>query len=512
MKIATSNKIKDIDAMTVTEQGITSFELMKRAADALTKEIMPMDRGGSFIVFAGAGNNGGDALLTAINLHRAGKHVKVFHFNTSGKLSADCGEAKAQALATVGLDYTEITKSFTKPRIGSNDIIIDGLFGTGLNKPLRGAYEAVIAVINDSDALKVSIDMPSGLMCEDNSFNNMQGIVKADITLALHVPKLALLFQEYGLFSGEMRAIDIGLSNKALEECGSPFSTIEFGMAASMVKRRKRHTHKGNYGKALIVAGSYGMSGAATLAAKGCLRSGIGLLKVQVPSACTTAVQSTVPEAIVCPDFHEHIITSLNCDLDGINTTAIGPGLGQAPLTEEALKEIIEANHSPMVIDADAINIISENRLLMKKVPAGSILTPHIKEFDRLAGNSKDPYERLNKARAMADEYNICILLKSSYTAAVMPGGKVYFNTAGNPGMATGGSGDVLTGVATALLAQGYGSFESAILSTFAHSLAGDIAARAKGEIGMTASDIADCLPQAWQMLSASSQGSNTSN
>lgn len=501
MKIVSAKNIKEIDAKTIEEQGIMSFDLMKRAADALTREIIKFDTGGCFHIFAGAGNNGGDAILTGINLHNTGRKVKIYHFNTANNLSEDCNRAKSEALATEGLEYTEIIKSFDKPQIDDNDIIIDGLFGTGIKKPLDGGYAAVAALINKSDATTFAIDIPSGLMPEDNSFNNMHAIVKADRTFTLQTPKLALLFQEFGIYTGEVHIVNIGLSEKAIAECDSPYETIERDMAAKIIRKRSRHTHKGNYGKALLIAGSYGMSGAATLAAKGCLRSGVGILKLQVPSSCVNVLQTTVPEAIICPDFHEHIFTSLNCDTSELDVIGIGPGLRQDPLTIEGFKDVLTSSHFPLVIDADGLNIIAEEKQLMRRIPQESILTPHIGEFDRIIGRSKDPYERLSKAIGLAEEFNLYIILKSSYTAVITPQGKTYFNTIGNPGMATGGSGDVLTGVVTALLAQGYSSLEASILGTYVHSLAGDIAADIKGETGMTSGDIAECLPQAWKSL-----------
>lgn len=501
MKIVSAKDIKGIDARTVEEEGITSFDLMKRTADAITKEILKYDTGGCFHVFAGPGNNGGDAILTALNIHNTGRRVSLFLFNTAGKLSDDCERARREAVAAEGLYFMEVTKSFDFPHVGDGDIIIDGLFGTGLSKPLSGGFAAMVRFINNSAAQTFSIDMPSGLMCEDNSFNNLQCVVKADRTFTVQVPKLALLFQEFGCYTGEVQTVDIGLSAKAIAECDTQFQTLERGMVAHLMRKRKRHTHKGDYGRALLVAGSYGMSGAATLAARGCLRSGIGLLKLHVPNACVSTVQVTVPEAMVFPDYHERIFTSITCATSDFDTIGMGPGLGQDELTAEGVRQILADAQQPLVIDADALNIIAQDKQLLKRIPAESILTPHVREFDRIAGKSKDPYERMMKAIALAEGFNLYVVLKSSFTAVVTPQGQVYINIIGNPGMATGGSGDVLTGVLTALLAQHYPSRDAALLGTYVHSLAGDIAAASKGETAMTALDIAECLPEAWKEL-----------
>ena len=501
MKIVLSKDIKDIDAQTVEEQGITSYELMHRAANALTGEILKQYSGGRFHIFAGPGNNGGDAILTGLNLCNAGHDVTIYLFNTTGRLSDNCQKARDEAATTTGLNFIEVTKTFETPHIDDGDTIIDGLFGTGINKPLSKGFAAMAVFINNCHARTISIDIPSGLMCEDNSFNNMQSIIKADLTLAIQFPKLAMMFQEFGQYTGEVRTIDIGLSAKAIAGCQSPYCTIERAMVAPLIKKRKRQTHKGDYGHALLVAGSYGMCGAAVLAARGCLRSGIGLLKVQVPASCVEILQATVPEAVVCPDYHEHIFTSANCDITEPDAIGIGPGLRQDPLTAEGLRDILTRAHVPMVIDADALNMMADGKQLMRNIPAGSILTPHLGEFDRLTGKSKDPYTRLAKAIETASNFGVYIILKSSFTSVITPQGEVFINTIGNPGMATGGSGDVLTGILTALIAQGYTGRDAALLGTYVHSLAGDMAAAKAGQISMTAGDIAGCLPQAWMSL-----------
>lgn len=475
---------------------------MERAAQAITEAITRRwDKQTPMKVFAGPGNNGGDALATARMLSERGYAVEVYLFNPTGKLSDDCATNRELLLLCENVNLVEITQSFTKPQLTEQDVVIDGLFGSGLNKPLNGGFAFVVEYINQSPSKVVSIDIPSGLMCEDNSFNNMQSIIKADLTLTIQFPKLAMMFQEFGQYTGEVRTIDIGLSAKAIAGCQSPYCTIERAMVAPLIKKRKRQTHKGDYGHALLVAGSYGMCGAAVLAARGCLRSGIGLLKVQVPASCVEILQTTVPEAVVCPDYHEHIFTSANCDITEPDAIGIGPGLRQDPLTAEGLRDILTRAHVPMVIDADALNMMADDRQLMRNIPAGSILTPHLGEFDRLTGKSKDPYTRLAKAIETASNFSVYIILKSSFTSVITPQGEVFINTIGNPGMATGGSGDVLTGILTALIAQGYTGRDAALLGTYVHSLAGDMAAAKAGQISMTAGDIAGCLPQAWMSL-----------
>lgn len=499
MKIISGSDIKTIDQKTIEEEGIESINLLDRAAAKIADAIIRNYKGGKIYIFAGSGNNGGDAIAAGILLHKQGFNISIIHFLIN-EMSPDCEAVRNRLANFPGISYTEVSKSFTTPDITPNDLIIDGLFGTGLNKPLSGGFAAVAHFINSKGATVFSIDIPSGLMCEDNTYNVMQNIVKADMTFTIQFPKLVFFFSEMYKYIGDYEVLDIRLSEKAFEESDTDFYTIEKEDIRKIIKKRKRFSHKGDYGKALIVAGSYGMAGAAVLTAKGCLKSGVGLLKIHVPSACVNIMQTSVPEAIACADFHEHIFTSLFDENDS-TVTAAGPGLGTDQLTVDGLKQVIRTASSPMVIDADAINIISSNRDIFKYIPKNSILTPHIKEFDRLTGNSQDPYERIQKAAELANAFNVYIVLKSAYTFIITPDKKFYINTGGNPGMSTGGSGDVLTGVITALLAQGYTSLEASLLGTFAHALAGDIAATEYGQMGMTAMDIANCLPAAWKKI-----------
>lgn len=499
MKIISSHDIKAIDKKTIDEENIDSVNLMDRAASKIAEAIIHHYKGGRIYIFAGAGNNGGDAIAAGILLHKQGFNINIIHF-VINELSADCDTVRKRLTDYPGIPYTEVSKSFTKPDITKDDLIIDGLFGSGLNKPLSGGFAAVANFINSTGATVFSIDLPSGLMCEDNTYNVMQNVIKADRTFTIQYPKLVFFFSEFSKYIGDYEVLDIKLSEKAISECNSDISTIEAEDVRKIIRKRNRFTHKGDYGKALVIAGSYGMAGAAILTAKGCLKSGVGLLKIHIPSACVNVIQTAVPEAIACIDYHEHIFTSLFEENDA-TVTAIGPGLGTDELTAEGLKQVIRTASGPMVIDADAINIISANRDIFKYIPKKSILTPHIKEFDRLTGNCQDPYERILKAAELAKAFNVYIVLKSAYTFVITPENKFYINTNGNPGMATGGSGDVLTGVITALLAQGYSSQEAAILGTYAHGLAGDIAASKLGEMGMTSMDIAENLPEAWKRL-----------
>lgn len=501
MKIFSTRDIKTLDSLTIEYEPITSIDLMERAAHVLTEAFMM--RWGSdtpVVVFAGPGNNGGDALAMARMLGEAGYEVEAYLFDTKGSLSPDCETNKQRLDGVWGVTLHEITTQFAPPVLTDAHVLLDGLFGSGLNKPLSGGFAAVVKYINASAATVVSIDVPSGLMGEDNTHNTRAHIVRADLTLSLQLPKLAFFFAENEEVVGEWQLLDIGLSERAMAETETDYLLTEHDDIAGMLKPRTRFAHKGTFGKALLVAGSRGMAGASVLAAKACLRSGVGTLTVHLPRCNNEIMQVAVPEAMTRLDVAEHCFSS-PLDADEFRAVAVGPGIGRAVDTEIALSELISSCSNPMVVDADALNILSGHRSHLSQLPAGSILTPHPAELERLVGKCASSYERLSRARELASNCNLYVVLKGAYSAVVTPEGKCYFNPTGNPGMATGGSGDVLTGVILALLAQGYGSEQAARIAVYVHGLAGDIAKERYGEIGMTAGDIVSCLPAAWKRL-----------
>ena len=451
-------------------------------------------------VFAGPGNNGGDALAVARLLMERGYQVETFLFNTKGNLSPDCATNMERLAAVPDVDFHEVTSQFTFPKLTEDDIIIDGLFGSGLNKPLAGGFAAVVKFINASPARVVSIDIPSGLMGEDNTYNTAAAIVRADLTLSLQLPKLSFFFAENEAYVGEWRLLDIHLSREAIAEMPTDYELTEPDTVAALLRPRGRFAHKGNFGRALLVAGSQGMAGASVLAAKACLRSGVGLLTVHVPFCNNDIVQTAVPEAMTELDLSDTCFAT-PIDTDSYQAVGIGPGLGNSAETVSALLEQMDICEAPMVLDADALNILGENRSYLSRLPKGSILTPHPKELERLVGKCQNSYERLERARELARQAEVHIVLKGAYTAVISPDGKCRFNTTGNPGMATGGSGDVLTGVLLALLAQGYAAGDAALLGVYVHGLAGDLAADELGQTGMTSGDLVHHLPQAWKEL-----------
>lgn len=502
MKILTCTQQKEADAYTIANNDILSINLMEKAASLIANEICKRwDQSHRIVVFAGAGNNGGDAVAVARMLFTKNYNVEVYLFNIKGTISEDC-MTNIKRLQECGFTaYHEISNSFDPPKLFEEDVVIDGLFGSGLNKPLSGGFASVVQYINASSAQVVSIDIPSGLMGEDNSNNSRQNIIHADLTLSIQLPKLAFLFPENEDIVGEWKLLDIGISPEFIRQTDTPYIITEAQDVSQFIKPRKRFAYKNNFGHALLIAGSNGMAGASVLAARACLRSGTGLLTVHVPVCNHDILQTAVPEAIVQNDVHE-LYFAEPVDLDNYQAIAIGPGIGQEEETALATLDQLADCYIPAVLDADAINILSSHRNYLNRLPKGSILTPHIGELERIIGKCNNSFERLTKAKELAAYLQCYMVVKGAYTVVITPQGKFYFNPTGNPGMATGGSGDVLTGIILALLAQGYQPENAARLGVYVHGLAGDIACRRMGEISLTASDIIDALPEAWKVLS----------
>ena len=411
IKIFPTIQIKELDAYTIENEPVTSIDLMERASQALAKTISERwNTETPFTVFAGPGNNGGDALAVSRLLAQQGYRVEVYLFNTKGSLSPDCETNKKRLTELSGIDFHEITTQFVPPELTARHVVLDGLFGSGLNKPLSGGFAAVVKYINSSPATVVALDVPSGLMGEDNTYNIQANIIRADLTLSLQLPKLAFLFAENEQFVGEWQLLDIGLSEEAINEKETDFALTEHGDMPPMLKVRSKFAHKGNFGRALLIAGSQGMAGASVLAARACLRSGIGLLTVHIPFCNNFIVQTSVPEAMTEIDIND-VRFSCATDTDDYQAVGIGPGLGKAGDTEAALLEQIESCQTPMVVDADALNLLGEHRSYIGRLPKGSILTPHPKELERLVGKCQNSYERLTKACELAQSTGVHLIL-----------------------------------------------------------------------------------------------------
>jgi len=450
--------------------------------------------------FAGPGNNGGDALAIARQLANLDFQCEVFllDFEKELKGSPAINWKRLEEMGKVKLAKIRNMKDF--PRIEPADILIDGLFGSGLSRPLEGLPAELVKKMNDLPNITVAIDIPSGLMGEDNKENNTENIVRADFTLTFQFPKVSFLFAENEPFTGKWEVLPIGLHPEGIAQTPSDFQFVEKKDVKGMIPARTKFAHKGTFGHALLIAGSYGKMGATVLASKACLRAGVGLLTTHVPHFGYTIIQTTVPEAMVSIDDHDSIFTGIP-DLNPFNAIGAGPGIGMKSNTKKALTELIENAKVPLVLDADALNILSENKEWLKELPEKSILTPHPGEFKRLVGKTANSWERIEKQRQMAKEFKIILVLKGAFTTIALPDGKLFFNSTGNPGMATAGSGDSLTGIILGLLAQRIPSEHAAIAGVFLHGLAGDMASRIKSEHALIAGDIIEFLGEAFLEL-----------
>lgn len=509
IKIINAEQMRELDSKTLQSLQIPSVELMERAAGAVADFILNRWTVSTpVVVFAGPGNNGGDALAVARMLNKAGYIVKAYLFNIGDKLSNDCAHNKERINETEGLEFYEVTTQFEPPKLTLSTLVVDGLFGIGLHSNLSGGFASLVRFINDSPAEVVSIDMPSGLMCEDNSYNVRAHIIRANHTLTFQLPKLAQLLADNSDYTGQLHCLDIGLSPSAIEELPCDYTLIEETDMRNLLKPRNAFAHKGTFGHALIIAGKYGMAGAAILSARACLRSGVGKLTIHTPQKNNNVLQTAVPEAILSHDESDTIFTRPVIS-DAYNAVAIGCGIGTERTTALAFIEQVRHARVPLLIDADGINILSAHKGWMQQIPAHSILTPHPGEFRRLGVRSTDSFATFDEARETAMRYGLYIVLKGHYTAILTPEGKVFFNPTGNSGMATAGSGDVLTGVITALLAEKYPAITACRLGVFLHGLAGDIAAQDIGEDALTASDIIAYLPAAFRKLRETKQSSH---
>lgn len=503
MQIFTGTLISAWDTYTIEHEPIRSIDLVERAAETITAAIKRRwDKYLAVIVLAGPGNNGADALAVARMLTLAGYSVEAYLFNIGGKLSDECSINTKRLKETTGLKkFVEVTVNFEPPHLDECTIVIDGLFGSGLNKPLSGGFASLVKYVNSSPATVVSIDIPSGLMTEDNTANIHQNIIKASLTLTIQQRKLAMYLADNEPYLGEIEVLDINLSQEFVRRTHAPFYLLEQEDITNLLRPRSKFSHKGTMGHALLFAGSYGMAGAAILASKAALRSGIGKLTVHTPLCNNHILQTTVPEAILQHDSNE-IYYSDVIDTNDYDAVALGPGIGTNEDTAIALMSQIRRVQCPLVLDADALNILAQHRAWINQLPRNLIITPHPAEFDRFAGNTANSsYNRLAKARKWAEKLGAYIVLKGHYSALCCPDGETIINPTGNAGMATAGSGDVLTGIITGMLARGYTQRSACIIGMYLHGLAGDIAAEELGEESLIASDIVERISKAFNTV-----------
>ncbi|HPI11679.1 MAG TPA: NAD(P)H-hydrate dehydratase [Catalimonadaceae bacterium] len=482
MRILDSDQSKAADQYTISSQNITSLELMERASQAFARavEIKYPDLT-SGIIICGPGNNGGDGLALARILSES-KSITVFLPDDCHKFTPDAQANLSRLPDSVSVLRGDHLK--LKEILHQYDWLCDALFGSGLNRPLEGEMADLVKTMNSFNGARVSIDVPSGLLLRMTASSVA---FKADWVGTFHSPKLPFFFPSHFSYVPEFTVIDIGLSMP--ESTPNEIEFLERSQVAAIWKKRKRFSHKGTFGHGLIMAGSEGKMGAAILATKAMLRSGVGLATVFTPKGGREILQISVPEAMHLADPEKHFLSTVP-PLGSYVSIGIGPGIGTAPATADVLKKVLERVVHPFVLDADALNIISENKSLLSKIHHHSIFTPHPKEFERLAGKSASDYDVFLKAREFARNHSVMLVLKGAYTLICSPEGKAWFNSTGNPGMGTAGSGDVLTGLLTGLLTQGYSPEQACLLGVYLHGLAGDLAAAKLGENALIAGDL----------------------
>lgn len=493
MKLFTNEDIRAIERATITAEGISAITLVDRVAEAVATEIASHWRPSKrTILFAGPGSNGADALAVAMQLIERGFNPAVYLFNIGGNsIKDDCRHLRDKFRANYPqADFHEIINTFNTPDIGTADLVVDGLFGSGLREPLTGGFMALVRYINESGATVVSIDLPSGMFSEWNNRAQTRNIIHAHLTLAVQFPRIAFFFADNAELVGRWKVLDIGLSREATENRKSNFHLIEEAEIRSLLKPRPAFCSKADFGSACMVAGRFGMVGAAVLSATAALRAGAGKVTLFAPQCAYQIAQTAIPEAMFESDDDKLMLSDIRLERK-YTAIGIGPGIGTGESTINALERFLKTASKPLVIDADALNCIAQRPSMLNHLPMLSVLTPHAGEFDRLFGEHTSDEARLVKALEVSRYHNILILLKGRYSALVRPDGKVYFNSSGTPALATPGSGDVLTGIITAFMAQGYKPEVSAIIAAYVHGVAGEIATTAHGDYGVLASDIA---------------------
>ncbi|MCO6357846.1 NAD(P)H-hydrate dehydratase [Roseivirga pacifica] len=481
-KIISAAQTRETDSFTITKEGIPSIDLMERASKRFVERFLELYPAVSSVcVFAGIGNNGGGGLAIARLLQRNGVDAQAYLVKYADGLSADCKSNFDR------LDNCVVLKEGDHTGVNC-ELIIDAIFGSGLNRPVEGWLADLFDDINRSDVPVVSVDVPSGLFADSSGHG---AVIQADDTITFQRPKRSFFVPETGRFTGNWRCVDIGLNEGFIEGQESDFYLIEPSDVG--LPKREKFSHKGNFGKVQLLAGSYGKMGAAILCAKAIMRSGAGLLTVHIPREGYTAMQVSVPEAMVTVDEGAEFISNPVVQSDA-SAICIGPGLGVNESTVQGLLQFLRSVEKPLVLDADALNILAQNPLFLKELPSKTVLTPHVGEFHRLFGECKDGFERLERAQQAAKKYDLVIVLKGAHTA-VVDSERIVFNNTGNAGMATGGSGDVLAGIITALIGQGMAASEATLSGVYLHGLAGDYAAKKVGEVSLMASDLLKSLP-----------------
>lgn len=508
MKIFTAAQVYEADKQTIRKQGISGTELMERASLQLFAWVEThFQRTPRLIrIFCGTGNNGGDGLALARHLLAGGYQVSVYVVNYSENRSPDF-LINLDRLKTAGLWPEMLSEATGLPEIETEDLVVDAIFGIGLNRPPAPWVGDLIKHINSSGAFRIAVDLPSGLYADQDTGHDR--VIRADVVLTFQAPKMVFFLPGTAPFCGHWEVLDIGLDPDYLLKTEVEYEWAGPETVFPYYRRRDKFSHKGTYGHSLIIGGSYGKIGAAQLSARACLFSGSGLVTAYLPRCGYHSFQTALPEVMVLTDPGEEKITEIRLDLNP-DAVGIGIGMGTSAATLKAFSDFLRKYSGPLVIDADGLNMLAAKPELLRSLPPQTILTPHPGELKRLIGPWKGDFEKLELVRKFSRDYDCIVLIKGAYTL-IYYNGKGVINSTGNPGMATGGSGDVLTGVITALLAQGYPPREAAIVAAYVHGRAGDLAVHVHGYEALSAGRILDSLGAAFLELSGSVGSSGSS-
>ncbi|MDR1343218.1 MAG: NAD(P)H-hydrate dehydratase [Prevotellaceae bacterium] len=502
MKIITSSDIQFVDEYTITHEPVTPEALVGRVGEVLycaLRQRLPQHR--RVAIACGKGKNGGDGLALALALAAdAAYRLRVLLCYPPEKLCAEAAYFYEKIKQASSVTCEQVSAD-NLPAFEPDELVVDALLGTGLSRPLAGYERQLVRHINGSGCCVMAVDIPSGMsadsclpiaVAEAAAAAAEAAVVQARYTFTLNAPKLSMMLPASGECVGELHVLDIGLHPDAIDKVASPYRYFTQADARQLVKPRKKFSHKGSYGRCLLVAGAQGMMGAAVLAARACYHAGAGLLTAHVPGRGVDIMQIAAPEAVLSIDEDERCFTSCkNINAGSYNALAAGCGIGRNRRTAAALEALLQAASSvPMMLDADALNIIADDKRLLDLLPPNTILTPHVKEFERLAGKCESDEDRLARLQRLSQTRRLVVVLKGAHTAVALPNGVVSFNSSGNAGMATAGSGDVLTGVILALLGQGYSPEQAALLGVYMHGAAGDAAAASTSQSYVTATDI----------------------
>lgn len=506
MRVALNDEMRLIDKTAIEKYGIPGVVLMENAGKSVVNEIISeFNVDSKFTVVCGRGNNGGDGFVIARHLYDKGFEVKVFVVGDKDGIKGDA-LINFNIIKRLGVDIKEIKHDEDIIKLKENIIdyshVVDALFGTGLNKDIQGIPERVINVINKYSRYTISVDIPSGIGGNDGKVHKTA--IMADKTVAFELPKCGNLIYPGAEYNGKLVIVDIGIPNQVIKNIKLKHNLVDFELIRDNLPSRKKNTHKGNYGKANVIAGSAGMTGAAILTCKSALRTGLGLLRLYIGESLNHIAKTSVPEAITIPlqEMRKGVIginhiERIVGDTEEANVLTIGPGCGNTAELSEIIKQVLSNVEVPIVIDADGLNVLSKNSEWLLEKKSKIIITPHLGEMSRLTGISIEEIKNnlIKVAKEFSKKLGVIVVLKGASTIVASPEGEVFINVYGNPGMATAGSGDVLTGIITGLIAQGLEPLKAAITAVYLHGVTGDSVAHDKGEYGLLAGDLVEYLP-----------------